>query len=218
MTGTGGAGRHRFEILGSQLRYCGGVFAVRSDEVAMPGGTAAHRDVIEHFGAVAIAPLDGERRLVMIHQYRHPLRRRLWELPAGLLDVDGEDVLSTARRELAEETGLAAAEWSLLADVASSPGMTDEVVRIFLAQGLSTVDSEEERGLAAHNEEADLRIERFAVDDAVRMVLTGEIINATTVAGVLATHAILTGAARPRPATAPWPDRPTRFAARRTAR
>ena len=94
--------------------------------------------ILEHPGAVA-SGLDDDDRLMMIFQYRHPLRRRLWELPAGLLDVAGEDPRETAKRELAEETGLAAAEWAVLIDVAPSPGFSDESVRVFLARGLREV-------------------------------------------------------------------------------
>ena len=205
--------RHEFRTLSSRELYRGRIFALRSDEVVMPGGAKAKREVVEHFGAVAIAPLDEHNRLVLIHQYRHPLGRRIWELPAGLLDVSGEPAIETAARELAEETGLAADEWCTLVDVASSPGLTDEVVRVFLARGLSAVH----RDMSIDDEEADLVIRRFAVEDAVRMAFEGEIVNGATVAGVLATHALLTGVAKPRPADAPWRDRPHRFAERRSA-
>lgn len=205
--------RHDFRTLSSREIYRGNIFALRSDEVAMPGGATARREVVEHFGAVAVAALDEHDRLVLIQQYRHPLGRRIWELPAGLLDVPDESAVETAARELAEEAGLAAAEWSVLVDVAASPGMTDEVVRVFLARGLSTVD----RVVPGDDEEADLVIRRVPLVDVVRMVLTGEIINNAAVAGVLATYAVLTGAAVLRPADAPWSDRPRRFIERRSA-
>jgi 8-oxo-dGDP phosphatase len=147
----------------------------------------------------------------MIHQYRHPLARRLWELPAGLLDSPQESPVEAAQRELAEEVGLAAAEWSLLVDVSASPGFTDESVRVFLARGLSVVD----RGAIEDSEEADLRVRRFPLADAVRMVLAGEIVNASSAAGLLAAHTVLVGNVPPRPVDAPWPDRPHRFASRR---
>jgi len=145
----------------------------------------------------------------MIHQYRHAVGRRLWELPAGLLDVRGEDPLATAQRELAEEAGLAATEWSVLVDVTPSPGFSDEAVRVYLARGLSEVGRPEQKD----DEEADLATRWVSLPVAVRMVLSGTIVNATTVAGVLAAHA-LSGATAGRPADAPWPDRPTRFAER----
>ncbi|MHA6623650.1 NUDIX domain-containing protein [Pseudonocardia sp. DLS-67] len=183
--------------------------ALRADDVLMPAGGVAVREIVEHPGAVAIVALDADDRLMMIHQYRHAVERRLWELPAGLLDVRGEDPLATAQRELAEETGLAAAEWSVLVDVTPSPGFSDEAVRVYLARDLSEVGRPEQKD----DEEADLATRFVSLPVAVRMVLSGTIVNATTVAGVLAAHA-LSGATAGRPADAPWPDRPTRFAAR----
>ncbi|WP_245533638.1 NUDIX domain-containing protein, partial [Actinoalloteichus spitiensis] len=145
-------GAHVFETRASVDLYEGAVLALRSDDVVMPGGGTARREVLEHPGAVAVVALDEDDRVVLIHQYRHPIGRRLWELPAGLLDVSGEEPALTAARELAEEVGLAAAEWSVLVDVAASPGFTDEVVRVYLATGLSEV----ERLSGTGDEEADL--------------------------------------------------------------
>ena len=167
---------------------------------------------MEHAGAVAVAALDADDRLMMIYQYRHALERRLWEMPAGLLDVAGEPAVETAKRELAEEVGLAADEWSVLIDVAPSPGFSDESVRVFLATGLHDVGRPE---LGADDEEADLETHWIPLRDAVAMVFEGTIVNSSCVAAVLAVHAVRTGTATTRPADAPWPDRPTRFAARK---
>jgi 8-oxo-dGTP pyrophosphatase MutT (NUDIX family) len=202
--------RHEFAVQASKDVYAGRVMALRADEVLMPSGRVAVREIVEHPGAVAIAALDADDRLMMIHQYRHAVGRRLWELPAGLLDVRGEDPLVTAQRELAEETGLAASEWSVLVDVTPSPGFTDEAVRVYLARGLSEVGRPEH----ADDEEADLAARWVSLPVAVRMVLSGTIVNATTVAGVLAAHALRDAPSAARPADAPWPDRPTRFAER----
>ena len=205
--------RHDFAVVSSDDIYTGKVLAVRRDKVRMPGGGTAVREIMEHAGAVAIAALDPDDRLVMIYQYRHALSRRLWEMPAGLLDTAGEDPLETARRELAEEVGIAAAEWSVLIDVAPSPGFSDESVRVYLATGLTDVGRPD---LGADDEEADLEIHRIPLADAVAMVFDGEIVNSSCAAGVLAVHAVRTGAARTRPAHAPWPDRPARFAGRKS--
>lgn len=210
VTPNAGAGNHEFRTVDSEDVYQGRVMALRVDRVAMPGGAVATREVVEHPGAVVVVPLDAEDRVVMIHQYRHPLARRLWELPAGLLDVAGEDPLLSAQRELAEEVGLAATDWSVLVEVAASPGFTDEVGRIYLARGLSEVD----RLNAEFDEEADLVIERIPLAEAVRKVLAGEIVNAGAIAGVLATQAVLSGAAESRPTDAPWRDLPHRWAGR----
>lgn len=204
-------GRHSFEVLSTRDVHIGRVLGLRVDEVSMPGGGVATREVIEHLGAVAIAAIDADDQVVMIHQYRHPLGHRLWELPAGLLDVDGEIPVDTARRELAEEVGVAADEWRTLVEVAASPGFTDEVVRVFLARGLSAVDLPKPRV----DEEADLVVRWFPLTEAVRMVLAGEIVNGASVAGVLAAHLVLTTNLDTRPADAPWQDLPTRFAQRK---
>lgn len=203
-------GAHEFTTLASEDVYVGRILALRADEVGMPGGGRARREVVEHFGAVAIVALDEQDRVALIHQYRFPLGRRLWELPAGLLDVSGEQPVRTAQRELAEETGLAAAEWSVLVDVATSPGFTDECVRVFLASGVSEVP----RPDAVGDEEADLVIKWFPLAEAVRMALAGEIVNGPAVAGLLAAQSVRDGVVGTRPADAPWTDRPSRFAVR----
>ena len=206
--------RHDFTVADSTDVYAGKVLALRRDEVRMPGGGTGVREIMEHAGAVAVAALDADDRLTLIHQYRHAVGRRLWEMPAGLLDHAGEDDLATARRELAEEVGLAADEWSVLIDVVPSPGFSDESVRVYLATGLHEVGRPQ---LDADDEEVDLEIASVALADAVAMVFDGTIVNSSTAAAVLAVHAVRTGAARTRLADAPWPDRPTRFAARRDA-
>ena len=205
------APRHDFPVKASKDIYTGAVMALRADEVVMPGGGVAVREILEHPGAVAIAALDADDRLMVIHQYRHPVGRRLWELPAGLLDVDGENPLDTAKRELAEEAGLAAADWSTLVDVVASPGFSDESVRVYLARDLTEVGRPE----LGDDEEADLSTRWISLSVAVRMVLSGTIVNGATVAGVLAAHAISGVPAAARPADAPWQDRPTRFAERK---
>ena len=201
--------RHAFEVVSSRDVHVGKILALRVDEVRMPGGGTARREVVEHLPAVAVVALDDDGRVVLIRQYRHPVGERLWELPAGLVDHDGEDPLAAAKRELVEEVGLEAADWSVLVDVAASPGFTDEAVRVYLATGLSEVTRVE-----MGEEEADIVMRRFPLAEAVRMALGGEIVNASAVAGVLAASAVDSGAAPPRLADAPWPGRSTAFGAR----
>nr|MDP9168832.1 NUDIX hydrolase [Actinomycetota bacterium] len=107
---------HEFETVDSETLYVGKIFALRADEVSMPGGRTARREVVEHYGAVGIVAMDESDNVAMVYQYRHPVGRRLAELPAGLLDVAGESALAAAQRELAEEADLAAATWNVLAD------------------------------------------------------------------------------------------------------
>ena len=186
--------REVFSVVSSERVFDGVVASVRIDEVVMPGGGTAKREVVEHGGAVAVVALDircsirqrpvavGRRAaadmIILIEQYRHPLGRRLWELPAGLLDVEGEPAQPAAARELAEETGYAAANWSVLLDVATSPGFTEETVRIFLATGLTEVGRPD-----SEHEEADLRVVRVPLTVAVEAVLAGRIVNVMAVAG-----------------------------------
>jgi len=205
-----GASRHDFRTVSSEDLHVGKILALRVDDVEMPGGGTAKREIVEHTGAVAVVAIDESGEVVLVHQYRHALGRHLWELPAGLLDHDGEPPVVGARRELAEEVGLDASRWDVLVDVAASPGFTDEVVRVFLARELSSVDRE-----VQGEEEADLEIHRFPLDEAVRMVFAGEIVNASTVAGLLSAREVLEGRAEPRPADAPFRDKPTRYAARK---
>ncbi|MGX7828925.1 NUDIX domain-containing protein [Actinokineospora sp. 24-640] len=200
--------RHVFDVVSTRDIHVGRILALRMDEVRMPGGDVATREVVEHLGAVAVAALDDEGRVVLIDQYRHPMGKRLWELPAGLIDHAGEDPLEAAKRELAEEAGVGAEHWSVLVDVAVSPGFTDEMVRVYLATGLT--DSPR---TAMGEEEADLEIHRVPLAEAVRMTMAGEVLNAAAVSGILAAHIAVSGAPT-RDARAPWPDQPTAFAAR----
>ncbi|WP_072690095.1 NUDIX domain-containing protein [Rhodococcus marinonascens] len=209
-------GRHQFATLDSRTVYSGAILALRVDHVAMPNGRTAEREVVEHLGAVAVLALDEEDRLVLIHQYRHPVGHRLWEIPAGLLDEPGEDPVEAARRELAEEVGLGAHRWSVVVDVVLSPGFTDESVRVFLAQDLYDVDRPD-----PEDEEADLDIKRIPLDEVVSMALSGEIVNATAVSGVMALAAVRSYAGTAlefRDENAPWIDRPKRFSERSRSR
>lgn len=200
---------HSFNTADSETLYVGKIFALRADDVVMPHGRTARREVVEHYGAVAIVALDDEGNIVLVYQYRHPVGRRLWELPAGLLDLDGEAPQLTAARELEEEAGLRADRWQVLVDVVSTPGFTDESVRIYLATGLSEIDRP-----TAHDEEADLQVRRFPLAEAAQMVFAGEIVNALAVAGILAAHAVANGTGDTRALDTTWIDRPSRFAAR----
>lgn len=204
---------HDFETVTSETVYVGNIFALRADEVRMPGGGTARREVVEHYGAVAIAALDDDGNIALVYQYRHPLGRRLWELPAGLLDMGGEPPQVTAARELQEEAGLSAAQWRVLVDLDSAPGFSDESVRVFLATGISEIDRPD-----AHDEEADLIVKRVPLSEAVRMVLSGEIVNSIAVASILAVHALdvsAHGVESLRPVDAEWTDRPRAFARRK---
>ncbi|MDT7768466.1 MAG: 8-oxo-dGDP phosphatase [Mycobacterium sp.] len=200
---------HVFETTSSETLHTGKIFALRIDQVRMPGGKIVTREVVEHYGAVAIVAMDDDGRIPMVYQYRHPFGRRLWELPAGLLDVNGEAPHLTAARELREEAGLQAQTWQVLVDLDSTPGFSDESVRVYLATGLTLVGRPE-----AHDEEADMTVQWYPIAEAVQRVFSGEIVNSLAVGGILAAYAVNTGIAEPRPVDTPWIDRPTAFAAR----
>ena len=175
---------HEFQLLKTEPVYDGRVISLRRDTVAMPGGGDSVREVVHHPGAVAVLALDEDENVVLVRQYRHPVGRHLWELPAGLRDADGEPPLETAKRELAEETQLAADRWSLLVSVHNSPGFSDELVHIYLAEGLSPVARPE--GFLVEHEEADMTVARVPLADAVQRVFDGDISNSSAVAGILA--------------------------------
>jgi ADP-ribose pyrophosphatase len=196
-----------YDVVGSETKFQGQVIAVRVDDVRMSDGSVAKREIVSHPGAVGVVALDDEGKIVLVNQYRPAVQARMDELPAGLLDVDGESALDAAKRELAEEAGLAADEWNVLVDLCTSPGMSDEAVRIFLARGLHAAPSDFE----AEHEELTLTATREPLAEAVRRALSGGMTNAAAVAGVLATvHGRATGWRDLRPADAPWPARPRR--------
>ncbi|CAO5167007.1 ADP-ribose pyrophosphatase [Frankia sp. AiPs1] len=198
---------HSYEVTESSPAYAGRIIRVRRDLVRMPDGDVSQRDVVVHPGAVGVVALDDDQRVVLVHQYRHPVGEPLWELPAGILDVAGEPASIAAARELAEETGLRADRYDLLVDVYSSPGMTDEAYRVFLARGLHEIPAEQ-RYVPEH-EEADMGVARVDLDEAVRRVLRGEITNGMAVAGLLAAERCRSaGFTGLRPTDTPWPARP----------
>ncbi|MFE9918200.1 NUDIX domain-containing protein [Micromonospora sp. NPDC005553] len=195
---------HRYEVRSRQERYRGRIFDVVTEEVTMPGGGTGLRDLVRHVGAVAVVALDDAGQVVLIRQYRHPVGRHLWELPAGLMDVSGEELPVAALRELAEEADLTAGRVDVLVDLHSSPGFTNEIVRVFLARDLADVPADERH--ERHDEEADLQVVRIDLDEVVAMVAAGEITNASAVAGLLAAaRARDTGFASLRRADAPLP-------------
>ncbi|MGA5601816.1 NUDIX domain-containing protein [Streptomyces sp. EMB24] len=196
-----------WEIRGTQTPFVGKKTSMRTDEVVMPGGAVVHRDYQVHPGSVAVLALDDADRVVVLRQYRHPVRQKLWEIPAGLLDVPGENPLHAARRELYEEAHVKAEDWRVLADVYTTPGGCDEAVRIFLARGLSEAEGDR---FAVEDEEADMELARVPVDELVSGVLAGDLHNNCLVVGVLSLVAARSGEGLDalRPAEAPWPARP----------
>ncbi|TAK69782.1 MAG: NUDIX hydrolase [Actinomycetota bacterium] len=183
-------------------QYRGAKWAVTTDTIDLAGHVVV-RDVVRHPGAVGIVALDDDDRVLLIRQYRHPVGGYLFEPPAGLLDVDGEPPLTTAKRELLEEAGYQAETWHVLVDQFTTPGGSDEAIRIYLARDLvAAVDGRPRTGEA---EEEHLPRAWVPLDDAVRLVLQGQLHNPTAVAGILAAAAARhAGWAGLRPADAEW--------------
>jgi len=175
-------------VVSRERVVAGKVVNVRRDTVRMPDGQEVGREVIEHPGAVGVVAMDDAERVLMIRQYRHPVGRQLWEIPAGLRDVDGESPLATARRELLEEAGYLAADWQVLADFFTSPGITSERLRVYLARGLVRVPDAEREYVPDH-EEAHLTIEWAPLDAVISRILAGDLHNGVMMIGVLAAFA-----------------------------
>jgi ADP-ribose pyrophosphatase len=196
---------HEYTVKAEHERFSGRMFRVVTDEVVMPGGAVAARDYVKHVGAVGVVALDEQGRVVLVTQYRHPLRRHLCELPAGLIDVVGEDLPAAALRELSEEADLTAGRIHALVDLHTSPGASNELIRVFLARDLAEVPAAERHQRT--DEEAELTVTRVDLDEAVAMALRGEITNAAAVAGLLAAARARDGGwSALRPADAPLPD------------
>ena len=196
-------------LLSSEKVYEGRIWDVVSDSFQLnEDGDALNRDYIDHPGAVAVLPMNDDGEILLIKQYRHPVGMALWEIPAGLLDVEGEDFVAGAARELAEEADLVAAEWNVLADFFNSPGSSSEAIRIYLARGLSDVPGHELH--VRTDEEAEIELHWLPLDAAVSAVLEGRLHNPSAVVGILAAAAAKAdGFERLRPADAPWPAHPS---------
>lgn len=174
-------------VLASREEYRHPFLSLALDTVEAPDGETFERVYVRHKGAVGVVALDEEDRVLLLEQYRHPPRAHLVELPAGVLDRDGEDPVDAAARELAEEADLVAEDWTRLLRLYSSPGFSDEHWYVYLARGLSAVP-DAERHTRVH-EEAHMTRVWAPLDDAVRAALAGEIADAMAVAGVLAASA-----------------------------
>lgn len=177
----------RWPVVGSWRRYDGGFVAVREDTLHTPDGAEFDRVVVEHKGAVGVVALDADDRVLLLRQFRHAAGKRLLELPAGILDVDGESARDAIARELVEETDVAAGTWAPLVELWSSPGMTDEHWQVFVASDLTpaAAGSAPER----EHEEAHMEVVWVPMPDAVRAVLEGRITDSMAMVGLLAVWA-----------------------------
>lgn len=169
----------------SQTVHSTPIFDVIEDQVRLSReAEPVTRAYLRHPGAVGIIAVDEEDRVLLVRQYRHPVGHQLWEVPAGLLDTDGETPLETAQRELLEEADLRAQRWTPLLEHLPSPGSTDEAVRLFLAEGLSEVPADQRH--TREHEEAEMVARWLPLKELLQLVTTGAVRNANTVIGALA--------------------------------
>lgn len=200
-----------WEVRSSSVLGVGRVSRFIEDEVATPSGDSIKRQYLTHPGAVAIVAWDEQAdAIACLRQYRHPVRMELVEVPAGLLDADGEDWLDAARRELAEEAELAADTWDVLVDMVTTPGACQESLRIYLARDLSSTGRPE--GFALEGEEAHMTWSWVPRVDLVEAIFAGHCQSPTLVAGVLALETARLAGRLPhlRSTDAPWPIREDR--------
>lgn len=194
-------------VRASEVVMAGRVWDVVRDRVDLGDAGLHERDYVRHPGAVAVLALDEQDRICLIQQYRHPIRTRDWEIPAGLLDVAGEPAWEAAARELREEADLVAGRLAVLVDLRPSPGGLDEAIRVYLARDVSLVPASERHVREA--EEHGMPCVWVALDEAVQAALEGRIQNGVTIAAVLAAHvAGQRSWDHLRPHDAPWPQGP----------
>lgn len=171
------------KTLSSRMIYRGRIFNVRQDQVELPGGKIAGREVVEYPGAVAVVPLTEDGKVVLVRQYRYAVQEELLEIPAGKCDP-GEDELACAVRELGEETGLTAGRWDRLCAFYTTPGFTTEKLTVFLARELTF-------GRAHPDEDELIRVEVLPLAEALQMIEQGQIRDGKSIVGLLATVRLL---------------------------
>lgn len=171
---------HPIEVVASERAFAGKVWDIRRETFRYGDGEVV-REFVDHTGAVAVLALDADERVLLIQQYRHPIGERDWELPAGLLDIAGEDPAVAAGRELEEEADLVAGSLQLLTEFYTTPGGSNESIRIYLARDLTATAE----AFARAEEEADILVEWVPLDDAVAAVLDGRLHNSILMLGVL---------------------------------
>ncbi len=177
-----------FRRLGEQLRYQGSLIEVSSVEFEGPAGDRFQRDVVRHPGAVVVVPLTAEGKVIMVRQFRAAIGADLLEVPAGKRDVDGEPTEVTAARELAEEVGRRAGRLDLLARFYNSPGFTDELTHLYLAQDLEEVPTDRQGW-----EEQQMTVEEVALDDVLLLIGEGRLVDAKSIIGLALTRERISG-------------------------
>ncbi len=165
------------KTVSTQTIFEGKIVTLKVDQVAMPDGRLADRELVLHPGGVGVVAVTEDNKIILVEQYRKPLDKAIFEIPAGKLDA-GEDPLTCAKRELSEETGMTAKSYTYLGFIYPSPGFTDEVTHMYLATGLS-------RGETHPDEDEYLEVMEVSLDEVLAMIEKNEINDAKTVCGIL---------------------------------
>lgn len=171
-------------MVSSQTIFEGHIIKVTLDEAELPNGKLAGREVVYHPGGVCVLALDEQGNVPLVRQFRYPIQRLLLELPAGKLDKEAEDQLEAAKRELSEETGMEAGEWTYLGSMLVSPGFCDEKVHMYLARNIKHSQQH-------LDEDEFLNVEIMSFDTLLEQVMDGTIEDAKTVAATLKTKILL---------------------------
>ncbi|MCR5175838.1 MAG: NUDIX hydrolase [Anaerovibrio sp.] len=162
----------------SEKIYDGNLLHIRKDKVRLPNGSNAYREWVKHPGAAAVLPFTDDGKVILVRQYRYPIGEVTLEIPAGKLDAAGEDPLMCAKRELSEETGYTAEEYTFLSKLATSVGFSDEVIYIYAARGLKA-------GRQHTDDDEFINVVRITLQEAVEMVLDGRINDGKSVTAIL---------------------------------
>ncbi len=161
----------------SKTIYEGKIFTIKQDEIILPNGKTATRDILEHNGACAMLPIDKDGNIILVRQYRHPIKKSILELPAGKLDP-GEEPEECAIRELEEEIGYKSNDFSFMFKTDIAVGYSSEVIHIYLAKDLVATGQ-------SLDEDEFLDIEKYTLEQTLEMIKSGEITDSKTIAGVL---------------------------------
>jgi ADP-ribose pyrophosphatase len=200
-----------FRVVDRRRPFEGKVFTVRTDRIADEDGRTSEREVVEHNGAVAALVVDGDGQVLLVDQWRHAVGARVLEVAAGKYDVRGETVEETLRRELAEELGVEGGTLTWLATFWTTAGWSDEVLDLYLAEGVTPIEGER---FATDWEEAGIEVLRLPYSEALRRA-AGPPGDAKTLVALGLYGLKLAGTWTPDQADQPPPDAPARRAARR---
>jgi ADP-ribose pyrophosphatase len=164
--------------------YSGRLIRLNEETVSLPNGREVELDIVHHPGGAVIVALNHDEEVCVLRQFRHAAGGVIWELPAGCIDADDAEPMATARRELEEEAGVIAEDWRSLGSIYPSPGFCDEVLHLFLARALSETRTD-------HGEDELIEIHWVPLGQALRMVMSDEIRDGKTVAGLFKARAFL---------------------------